>query len=259
LDPFTAQTPWVCQRIKDDTWTPEQAAGHSRVAFPDDPAMRVSHETVYAWGCDPADKHHRLPEYLPRAHLKRRKRGGRRVHPSGIGRRVSIHHRPADVDTRSVSGHWEGDSIEEPRQTSPGIHTEVERATRYLKAVKVPQIDSFSGLAAQRAIFSPLPAAARKPATLDNGREHHLHFGLVEAPGMPAWFADPYSSWQRGTNEHFNGQLRRRLPKSTDFDTFTDNDLAWVVNKINNRFLKCPGWHTPTQAFTKALAQLDSA
>jgi IS30 family transposase len=252
------QVAWVCRRIKEDAWSPEQVAGYSRVEFPNTPSMWVSCETVYAWAYDPANKHHDLPRYLPRAHSRRRKRRGRLVRSSRIDRRVSIHDRPAGVECRDEFGHWEGDTVEGPRAASAGIRTEVERRTRYLMAVRIDKVDSAHTLAAWHQMFSVLPPTARKSTTLDNGHEHHLHWALVEALGTLTYFADPYSPYQRGTNEHFNGILRRWLPKGTNFDTITDDDLAWVVDKINNRPLKCLDWQTPAQAFANALAKLES-
>jgi IS30 family transposase len=253
-----AQVAWVCARIKEDGWSPEQVAGHCRVAFRDDPSMWVSCETVYAWAYDPGQAHHRIPEYLPRAHKRRRRRGGRRVRSSRIDRRVGFRNRPAAVEGRAGFGHWEGDTVEGPRQASAGVHTEVERKTRYLAAVLVPSVDSVSTIRAQTGMFEPLPPAARQTVTLDNGHEHHLHWMLVEALGVLTYFADPYSSYQRGTNEHFNGILRRWFPKGTRFEDVTDAELAWAVDKINNRPLECLGWHTPAQAFRNELDKLNS-
>jgi IS30 family transposase len=253
-----AQVAWVCARIKEDGWTPEQVAGHSKVAFPDDASMWVSCETVYAWAHDPGQAHHRIPEYLPRAHRRRRKRGGRRVRSSGIDRRVGFRNRPASVEGRVEFGHWEGDTVEGPRPASVGVHTEVERKTRYLKAALVPAVDSVSTIRAQVGMFEPLPQPARQTVTLDNGHEHHLHWMLVEALGVLTYFADPYSSFQRGTNEHFNGVLRRWFPKGTRFEDVTPEELAWAVDKTNNRPLECLGWRTPAQAFQNELDKLNS-
>jgi IS30 family transposase len=251
------QVAWVCRRIKEDGWSPGEVAGHSRVAFPDDRSMWVCAETIYAWAYG-TGRPHGLPEYLARAHKRRKKRGGRRVHTSRIDLRVGWRNRPAEVGGRAGFGHWEGDSVEGPRSAGAGVHTEVERKTRYLKAVLVPAIDSVSGIRAQMSIFEPLPAAARKSTTLDNGREHHLHWMLVEALGTLTYFADPYSSWQRGTNENLNGILRRWFPKGTRFEDVTDDELAWAVDKINNRPLKCLNWQTPAQAFQTELNKLNS-
>jgi len=93
---------------------------------------------------------------------------------------------------------------------------------------------------------------------LDNGTENHLHWQLLEALGVLTYFADPYSSWQRGTNEHFNGILRRWFPKGTRFENVTQEELAWAVDKANNRPLECLGWQTPAQAFNQELQALQS-
>ena len=165
--------------------------------------------------------------------------------------RVSIHLRPEVVQTRVEFGHWEGDTIEGKAHQN-GIHTEVERKSRFLTARKVVRIDSPEAVKAQKQIFSSLPAHARKTVTLDNGRENHLHTQLKEF-GINTFFCDPYSSWQRGTNEYHNGLIRRYLPKKTDFYALTQQDLDEIVEEINDRPRKCLGFYTPKEVFLKEL------
>jgi IS30 family transposase len=235
--------------IKEEGWTPQEISGRSRIDFPDDKSMWICHETIYQWAYRKDQTHRRIWEYLPRGRKTRRKQHGRRVHTSRINRRMSISARPTLVNDRSGFGHWEGDSIEGLRSIGDGIHTEVERVTRFTMARKVASITSQTASDAQLGMFAVLPAHARLSTTLDNGRENHLHHRLIDELGMDTYFAHPYSSFERGTSEHFNGQLRRYFPKGTDLSAVTDEDLAWVVDKINHRPLKCLDWHTPSEAF----------
>ena len=236
-----------------DGWTPEMIAGRARIDFPDDPAMQASPETIYRFIYAPAQRHRRLAEYLPRGHKKRRKRSGRRVHSTHIPNRVSIHHRPEAVNERRVFGHWEGDSVLGTKSAGDGIHTEVERHSRMMLATKVPSLTSRAGVNAQKQLFGALPAHARCSTTMDNGTEMHLHTELREDYGMDTYFADPYSSWQRGTNEHHNGRLRRYFPKGTDFTQITESDLQTVITAINDQPRKCLGWLTPAEVFQEHL------
>ncbi len=207
----------------------------------------VSHEAIYQYIYAPENAGLNLFEYLPWKRTKRKKKHGRTVHKSRTPQRVSIHERPETVNSRIELGHWEGDTIE-GKQHKDGIHTEAERVSRLLVAAKIPRIASEETIAAQRKIFSGMPEAARISTTLDNGRENHLHYELA-ALGMKTYFADPYSSWQRGTNEYHNGVLRRYLPKGTDFDTIDDEELKDIVCGINNKPRKCLGWSTPSEVF----------
>lgn len=155
------------------------------------------------------------------------------------------------MNERTEFGHWEGDTIE-GKWRKDGIYTEAERVSRFLMAAKVSRIASEETLRAQLAMFANMPKEARLSTTLDNGRENYLHYELREL-GMKTFFADPYSSWQRGTNEYHNGVLRRYLPKRTDFATIDDEELQDIVNEINNKPRKCLGWETPEEKFKKSL------
>ena len=227
-------------------WSPEMIAGRLEK---DNKRRVVSHEAIYQYIYAPENAGLHLYEYLPWKRTKRKKKCGRGVHKSHIPQRVSIHERPEPVNTRTEFGHWEGDTVEGKWHRN-GIHTEAERLSRLLAAAKVPRIASEETITAQKNLFSGMPPEARLSTTLDNGRENHLHYELA-ALGMKTYFADPYSSWQRGTNEYHNGVLRRYLPKGTDFDTIDDEELQDIVDEINNRPRKCLGWSTPREVFTK--------
>lgn len=113
--------------------------------------------------------------------------------------------------------------------------------------------DSQSALDAQQKIFTPLPEKARRSTTLDNGKETHLHFKLRDGLDMQTFHADPYSSWQRGTNENGNGLLRGYFPKGTDFSKVTDEELEDVVWELNNRPRKVLQYKTAQEVFNEHL------
>jgi len=228
-------------------WSPEQIAGRLRDEHPTDKTWHIHFETIYRYIYAKANKAERLWEFLPRKQGKRRKKDGRGVRRLHIAQRVSIHARPEAINNRTEFGHWEGDTVESVGDKS-GIHTEVERMSRFLQARKVSAITSMEGIAAQVSIFRAQPAKARKSTTLDNGRENHLHMVLHEH-GMRTYFADPYSSWQRGTNENHNGLLRRYLPKGTNFNEVSERELQDIVTEINDRPKKILGFKTSAEVY----------
>ncbi|WP_157002536.1 IS30 family transposase [Agromyces laixinhei] len=238
---------WVITHLRKG-WTVEEIAGRVPIEFPDDARMRVSAETLYAWIYSPHQQHRGLWQYLPRGHRKRRKKKGRNVHRERFKWRTSIHDRPTEIEDRRQFGHWESDSVI-GTHGSGGIHTTVERTSRYYQAIKIPQIAARPTVDAQISLFATLPAHAVRSVTTDNGSEFAFHYELADALAVPTYFADPYSAYQRGTNEHFNGRLRRYLPKGTSFDDLTQDEIDSFVNEINNRPRKILGWATPARIF----------
>lgn len=240
---------WVIKQLQKG-WTPEEISGRLPLDFPGDPRMRVGVETLYAWIYAPAQQHRQLWQYLPRGQQRRRRRRGRRVHSERIKWRTSIHDRPAEIEDRVQFGHWEGDSVLGARG-SGGIHTSVERRSRYLVGVKIPAITAQATLDAQHGIYAAMPAHAARSITVDNGSEFAFHYRLADTLAIPTYFADPYSAYQRGTNEHFNGRIRRYLPKGTSFHDLHQHELDAYIAEINNRPRKVLGWATPAEVFNE--------
>ena len=125
------------------------------------------------------------------------------------------------------------------------LHTEVERKTRFLMALIVPDKTADESAGAQLAMFSPLPAGAMLSVTHDNGTEFARHARLRDELGMATYFADPYSSWQRGSNENRNGIIRRYLPKRSEIRMNMARELREIVDEINNRPMRMPDYRTP--------------
>jgi len=242
---------WAISRLLRG-WSPEQIVGRMKLIFPQNPSMRISPETIYQFIYSKGQAHRKWWEYLPRKQKKRKKQAGRSVHKSRIPNRVSIHQRPIKVDQREVFGHWEGDSVIGKRG-GKAIHTTVERKTRILKAKLVGSMESPARILAQLSLFVSLPTKARRSTTLDNGKEFINHAVLRNVLDMKTYHCDPYSSWQRGTNENTNGLLRRYLPKGTNFDSLTQRELDEIVEEINNRPRKCLKYYTPNEVFKKEL------
>jgi len=238
---------YVLEKLKEG-WSPEQIAG--RLALETGENV-ICHETIYHFIYAKALKEDRLWEYLPRKQKHRHKQHGRKSQKIHIPQRVSIHERATEIEQRIQIGHWEGDTVE-GKGHKEGIHTEVERVSRFLLAGKVSAITSEETIAVQKELFTKLPEEVRKTTTLDNGHENHLHYELKEL-GMETYFADPYSSWQRGTNENTNGLIRRYLPKKTSFTKLTAEEIADIVSEINNRPRKVLQYKTPHEILRGAI------
>lgn len=237
---------WVMTRLSKG-WSPEQIKGRMKLVFKNNLKMRITHETIYSFIYSDGFRHRKFWEYLPWGRKKRSHKHGRRVHQGSIPNRISIHLRPEVIDQKLEFGHFEGDTVE-GKGHRDGVHTEVERISRKYFVKLVAQIDSEEAIKAQEEIFSSLPEWVRRSTTLDNGRENHLHSKLKDL-GMETYFADPYSSWQRGSNEYHNGLFRRYFPKGTDFKTVTQDEIDECVEEMNSRPRKCLGYFTPNEVF----------
>jgi len=242
---------YVIDTIALKDFSPELVAGRLRVQYPEDPRMRICHESIYQ--AIYANRHHLdfLLEFLPQARPKRRKRGqGRTRRGPSIPNRVSIAERPAVVDARTETGHWEGDLVVGKSQDG-FIVTLVERVSRLLHTIKTS-----TKRAAQvcQAIIDALrdrPISWVKTITFDNGTEFSEHQTIAKHLGISIYFADPYSAYQRGSNEQVNGLIRRYLPKGTPFSTLSQERLDEITHKINNRPRKCLGYRTPNEVFSQ--------
>lgn len=235
-------------------WSPDQIAGKLKLEHKKDSYWWITAETIYRWIYKEEQVKCDQPwyEYLRRKQKKRKKYKGRKVHRSHIPDRISIHKRPKTIDKRKEFGHWEGDTIE-GKGHRDGIHTEVERMSRLILARKVTQISSEITINVQKQLFMETPEAARKSTTLDNGKETHLHFKLRTDLNMDTYHADPYSSWQRGTNEHGNWHLRYYFPKGTDFNDVSEEELQDAVEEINDRPRKILGYLSANEMYQKLL------
>lgn len=237
---------YVTERIRVEEWTPEQVAGRLPVEYPDDPRMRISHEAIYQ-AIYSQDSLHYLIACLPQARPKRRKRGqGKTRRGPSIPNRVGIEQRPPEVETRAIHGHWEGDLIV-GKNNDGFIVTLVERTSRLLCAVKAQTKKACEVAQAIIETMLDFPPSWLKSTTFDNGPEFSQHERMVEALPLQVYFADPYSSYQRGTNENTNGLIRRYLPKGKSFAELTQRKLDSIVDQINNRPRKCLGYRTPNE------------
>lgn len=233
-------------------WPPEAIEARICIDYPNDERMRISHETIYRWIYLDASQDGDLHKHLRRRHPRRRKQkrygSGRRFIPG----RVSIDQRPVIVETRERIGDWEGDTLEGAKGKG-ALATHVERKSRYLIAAKLADKKAATMNAKSVTSFQKLPRPLRQTLTVDNGKEFSLFKELEAKTGLTVYFADPYSAWQRGTNENTNGLLRFYFPKGTNFLAITEEELDLTIEKVNRRPRKCLNYQTPHEVFFQKL------
>ncbi len=252
------------------SWSPEQISARLRLDFPDDESMRVSHEAIYQslyvqargglrrelTACLRTGRALRVPRARVRGRGK-----------SFVTDEILISERPAEAEDRAVPGHWEGDLI--IGLESSAIGTLVERSSRFTMLLHLPpmtgqgpRVKNGPALAGHGAeavrdaiadTITTLPEQLRRSLTWDQGTEIAQHAQLRIDPGLPVYFCDPHSPWQRGTNENTNGLLRQYFPKGTHLSRHGAEDLAAVAAALNSRPRKTLGWRTPAEVLDEQL------
>ncbi len=259
-------------------WSPEQISNRLRFDFPYDESMRISHEAIYQalyvqgrgalrrelTACLRTGRALRVPR------ARTQTRGRKFVTPE-----ILISERPTEAEDRAVPGHWEGDLI--LGLESSAIGTLVERTTRFTMLLYLPRLEghgdtprtkngpALAGHGAQAvrdaiaASIGELPEHLRRSLTWDQGAEMSQHAQLHIDTGIPIYFCDPHSPWQRGTNENTNGLLRQYFPKGTDLSRHNEEDLAAVAAILNSRPRETLGWKTPAEALDDLLCSAQEA
>lgn len=199
-----------------------------------------------------------LRQYLACGRKRRTRKKGRKAKGPRIPMRVPIADRPEAVGSRKGFGHFESDTVVGAAPSRRCMNTQVERRSRRLFARLVDDKSASATARAEYEIFKDIPPAARVDRTWDNGTEASLHMLVDEALGMLTYFADPYSSWQRGSNENRNGRIRRYLPKGTGFGDLAQEDLDAIVGEINDTPMKLLGYKTPNEVWDEEIAKLQS-
>jgi transposase, IS30 family len=236
-------------------WSPQQISGWLGRAFPDDPEMRVSHETIYLslFVQSRGALRKELTRFLRRGHATRRPRGHKVMNGQGqLRNTINISERPAEANDRAVPGHWEGDLI--VGKLPSAVATLVERKTRFVMLIALPDGHRADQVAdALTARITTLPDQLRRSITWDQGKEMAQHARFTIDTGVTVYFCDPRSPWQRGSNENTNGLLRQYFPKRTDLRAHSQTDLDAVAEELNNRPRQTLGWMSPSQALDEVL------
>lgn len=235
-------------------WSPEIISARLKASHPDEPAMQLSHESIYQWVYRDAKAGGRLFQHLWRKKHQRTLRASRSSRRCRIPDRVDIDERPPIVAGRSRAGDWEGDTVA-GKGNKGGVATVLERASRFVMAGLVANKQAATFTTTVNRLLGKIPLAFCHTLTLDNGSEMAAHGGISQSNnGMAVYFAHPHSPWQRGANEQVNGMIRRYFPKGTDFSKVSHEALDQVILKINQRPRKCLGYQAPYDVFARMMA-----
>ena len=244
---------WALLRAR---WSPEQIASMLRLLFPDDPMMRVSHETIYQslFVQTKSTLKAELTAHLRTQRTRRKPQtGGAKRVTLGITEDICISARPAEVEDRAVPGHWEGDLLMGAKGKGAVI-TLVERSTRYVLLAPLPGRHTAELTRMSLAeMIATLPSSLRKSITWDRGSEMAQLAQFKVETDVPIYFCDPQSPWQRGTNENTNGLLRQYWPEGSDLRDLTQAHCDDVALGLNTRPRKTLDWQTPGQALNTRL------
>jgi len=238
-------------------WSPSQISGWLKVNMPRRKRMQLSHETIYKTLYVRSRKtlDNALMQHLRRAHRMRQSKRHSRSGDRGtirIVNGISIHKRSKNIDNRKSIGHWEGDLVTGSHNTH--IATLVDRKTRFTIILKLAGKDATSVNNALIDAFKRLPEAMKKSLTWDRGMELAKHAQFTREIGIPVYFCDPQSPWQRGTNENTNGLIRQYFPKKTCLGNHSQQTLNSVANQLNERPRKTLKFKTPKEIIERGVA-----
>jgi len=244
----------VAEKLQED-WSPQQISGWL-AATKRGPTMQISHETIYR-SLYLKTRGVLQRELIACLRSRRTMRRGKRSSTEGQRRgqiidAVSIRDRPSEIETRATAGHWEGDLIAGARNTH--IATLVERYSPYLLLVRINGKDTASVVGALIQKVKQLPQGLLLSLTWDRGTELAMHKVFTKETGIPVYFCDPRSPWQRGTNENTNGLLRQYFPNGLGLSSYSQHDLDVIALRLNRRPRKTLGFLSPRARITGAVA-----
>lgn len=231
-------------------WSPEEIAKRIKLDYPQDKTMRISHETIYQHlYCLPrGELKKELMKGLRQERKMRQPRKYAHYRRQKIQDIISISERPKEVEDRIIPGHWEGDLIIGKNHKS-ALGTLVERTTRLTLLVPLKEKDAFAVRKAFTREYKKIPKQFKKTLTYDRGSEMSQHKLFTKETKIQVYFADPYSPWQRGTNENTNGLIRQYFPKGTDFREVTLAMIREAEKRLNSRPRKALDFYTPSEKF----------
>ena len=237
-------------------WSPEEISIRLAHCHKDDPAMQISHETIYKalYIQSRGTLKNELKKQLRRQNPYRKSRNLKHTKDARgqIDDRISISERPPEVEDRAVPGHWEGDLVMGTIHCC--IATLVERSTRFVMLAKVESKSTDDVVPALVEQMKLMPEHLKKSLTWDRGVELNAHKKFTMETDMKVYFCDPHSPWQRGSNENTNGLLRQYFPKSEPIGHYTQEELDEVARELNGRPRKTLNAYTPAEKLEELLS-----
>ena len=238
---------FVVKQLKEG-WSPDEISGKLKDHPPKDLLGKtVSYETIYDYIYEGGGRWERLYCHLRKKHKQRRRRLGRKKQKITIPQRISIHLRPEEINLRQRVGDWETDTMCFSKQR-PGLSVQYERKLMLARIHKVKNKTAEETETAISDMAESVPKEIFKTLTFDNGKEGVCHTRIRDTFEIETYFCDAYASWQKGGVENLNGLIREYLPRQTNLDTITDEDIYQIQERLNNRPRKKLGYLSPNEA-----------
>ena len=237
----------LVEQLVELDWSPEQVAGWLRLHQ----LLAISYETIYLYVWRDKGAGGELWRHMRQAGKKRRKRYGAYDSRGRLAGKRHISERPAEVEARTVVGHWEIDTVKGDDQARHSVLTLVERKTGYLEVGKLARHNAAEATRRTTQLIGRHEGRVRT-VTADNGSEFHSYAEIEAATGTRFYFATPHHSWERGTNENTNGLIRQYLPKRKSMAHVTQADCDAIAAKLNARPRKRLGYRTPEECYAEA-------
>lgn len=248
LDKYPELKEYVEDKLLKD-WSPEQISGRIE-EFKALENLTISHESIYHYVYERSEKYKQLYKHLRTNRKKRLKWGKRKNRGIVIKQRVSIHHRSKVIDGRKRFGDWESDTVEFKKILGLRcLSVQYERKSQLVRISKLKDKSADETLKALIKTGYSVGPGLFKSVTFDNGTEGSRHYETRDIFGAKTFFCDSFKSWQKGGVENMNKLIRQYLPRDTDLEKFSDEDIHLIQERINNRPRKKLNYLTPNEYF----------